>query len=171
VATGRVGAGRAATVGKWRGAGHAVPGGIGGASTQVPVAEGGPLVTIAALAAVNAVGDVVAEDGAVLAGPGPGGGAFPDPRHDGSTLGVEGANTTLVVVATDARLDKLGCRRWSETAHHGMARALRPSHTAFDGDAVVCLATGEVELPLAERVRPAVADVVAAAIRAAVATG
>jgi L-aminopeptidase/D-esterase-like protein len=170
--TGRVGAGIAATLGKWRGAGCAVPGGLGAASVRVPVEPGGALVTVAALVAVNAVGDVVAEDGTVLAGAGPGGEAFPDPAHDGSTLGVEPtANTTLVVVATDARLDKLDCRRWSATGHHGLARSLRPSHTAYDGDAVVCLATGVVELPLAERIRPVVADVVAAAVRAAVAAG
>jgi L-aminopeptidase/D-esterase-like protein len=167
--TGRVGAGRAATVGKWRGAGFSVPGGLGAASVRVPVEPGGPIVTVAALVAVNAVGDVVADDGTVLAGAGPGGEAFPDPARDGSTLGVESANTTLVVVATDARLDKLDCRRWSNTGHHGLARSLRPSHTAYDGDAVVCLATGVVELPLSERVRPVVADVVAAAVRAAVA--
>ena len=53
-----------------------------------------------------------------------------------------GANTTLAIVATDAPLDKAGCRRLAVAAQDGMARALWPSHTPIDGDAVFALSTG-----------------------------
>src|SRR6266566_3559146 len=54
----------------------------------------------------------------------------------------ERANTTLVVVVTDARLDKMGCHLVAQSAHDGLARALRPAHTRFDGDLTIALATG-----------------------------
>jgi L-aminopeptidase/D-esterase-like protein len=53
-----------------------------------------------------------------------------------------GANTTIAVVATDAALDKGGCRRLAIMAQDGLARAIRPIHTPFDGDTVFALATG-----------------------------
>lgn len=56
-------------------------------------------------------------------------------------------NTTLAVVATDARLDKAECARLAMAAHDGMARAIRPLHTMFDGDVAFGLATGGIELP------------------------
>ncbi len=55
-------------------------------------------------------------------------------------------NTTLVVVATNAVLDKAECKRTASAAHAGLARALNPSHTLADGDTVFCLATGAVAL-------------------------
>ena len=55
-------------------------------------------------------------------------------------------NTTLVVVATNAVLDKADCKRTASAAHAGLARALNPSHTLADGDTVFCLATGAVAL-------------------------
>ena len=55
-------------------------------------------------------------------------------------------NTTLVVVATNARLDKAECKRTATAAHAGLARALNPSHTLADGDTVFALATGDVAL-------------------------
>ncbi len=55
---------------------------------------------------------------------------------------VAGANTTIAVVATDAALDKGGCRRLAIMAQDGLARAIRPIHTPFDGDTVFALATG-----------------------------
>lgn len=94
---GRVGAGTGATVGKWRGAGHGVPGGMGSASVRIGDA------IVGALAVVNAIGDVIDADGAVIAGSSadPGVEGFPDPP-----LG-PGENTTLMVVATDARCSKV----------------------------------------------------------------
>jgi L-aminopeptidase/D-esterase-like protein len=159
LAVGRVGAGTAATVGKWRGREGAQPGGVGVASTIV---DG---VHVAALAVVNAVGDVIAADGRVLVGstspadvP-----AFPTPapfEEDPAR-----ANTTLCVVVTDGRLDKIACALVAQSAHDGFARALRPAHTRFDGDLAVAVATGAVEANL-DRVRIAAADVAADAIRA-----
>jgi L-aminopeptidase/D-esterase-like protein len=156
LALGPVGAGRGARVGMWRGAEHAVPGGLGSASTRV---EG---ATVGALAVVNAVGDVLDRDGTILAGSTapPGGLAFPEPLAD-----VE--HTTLVLVATDAVLTKSDCFLLAQTGHHGLARALEPSHTRFDGDLVVAVATGVVEVHL-DRLRVAAGEMVAEAVRSAV---
>lgn len=158
VARGRVGAGTGATVGKWRGPEHGVAGGLGMATRR----DGD--VVVAALAVVNAAGDIIAEDGSTLAG---------------STAGAEGVafgtlygatNTTLVAVATNATLTKPECLLVSQSAHDGFARAVRPAHTRGDGDLAVTLATGEVEGPL-DLVRFHAAEVVAQAIRDAVAAG
>ena len=155
-ATGPVGAGRGATVGKWRGGNGRVPGGIGAA---VAVVDG---CTVGALAVVNAVGDVVTADGAVLAGADPTRPAFPDPRPY--------ENTTLVVIATDAALDRSACHLVAQSGHDGIARAVNPAHTRYDGDAVFSLATGErtVDVRTVDRIRADAVDVVAAAIRASV---
>jgi len=164
LARGQVGAGRGATVGKWRGRDNAVAGGLG---VAVIDADGARVV---AIAVVNAVGDIVDVDGRVLAGsrapatvPAFPSGVFGDDER---------ANTTLVVVATDARLDKMGCHLVAQSAHDGLARAIRPSHTRFDGDLAIALATGtgvgvgdEVHL---DRVRIAASDATEAAIRDAV---
>ena len=157
-ATGRVGAGRGATVGKWRGREHAVAGGFGAAAGR------GDAAHVVAFAVVNAVGDVVGDDGRVVAGSTapPGGPAFPtqEPFEE------HGANTTLVVVVTDAICDKLECNLLAQSAHDGVSRALRPAHTRFDGDVAIALATGTVEAHL-DRLRAVAADVVAEAIRVA----
>lgn len=158
-ALGRVGAGTGATVGKWRGADHRVPGGIGGAVARC---EG---ATVAALVVANALGDVVGADGTVIAGS-----TAPDavgafPELDAQVNPFE--QTTLAVVATDARLTKDECRLVAESAHGGLARSLRPSHTRFDGDMSFALATGEVDANV-DRVRVAVTDIVADAVRDAV---
>lgn len=155
--TGRVGAGRGARVGKWRGADHGVPGGLGTASVRVGDA------TVGALVVVNAVGDVVDRDGRVLAGstaPAAVGG-FPDPP-----LG-PGESTTLAVVVTDAAATKVHCRLLAESAHDGLATALRPVATRYDGDIAFGLATGAVEAHL-DRLRLGAVEAVAAAVRAAV---
>ncbi len=158
LALGRVGAGTAATVGKWRGREGALPGGVGVASATVDGAR------VAALAVVNAVGDVIAADGRVLAGSTapPDVPAFPTPapfEEDAAR-----ANTTLCVVVTDGRLSKAACALIAQSAHDGFARALRPAHTRFDGDLAVAVATGRVEVNV-DRLRIAAADVVADAIR------
>jgi L-aminopeptidase/D-esterase-like protein len=157
-AVGRVGAGRGALVGKWRGREHAVAGGVGLAVAPCGEAQ------VMALAVVNAVGDVIGSDGRVVAGStapidAPG---FPADKP----FGEAGANTTLVVVVTDATIDKLGCHLVAQSAHDGFARALRPAHTRFDGDLAIALATGTVEAQL-DRLRAVAADVVAEAIHRA----
>jgi L-aminopeptidase/D-esterase-like protein len=153
--SGRLGAGRGATVGKWRGRLEAVPGGLGTAS----VTEGD--ATVGALVACNALGDVIGETGEVLAG------STAPPEAQGFSVESPLQNTTLVVVATDARLGKAECHLLAQSAHDGLARALRPAHTRYDGDFAVALATGEVTAH-PDRLRVAVADVVAQAVRAAV---
>jgi L-aminopeptidase/D-esterase-like protein len=157
MATGRVGAGRGATVGKWRGPDHAVPGGLGIARTVVDDAM------IGALAVVNAVGDVLDADGKVLAGSRAGveAEAFPDAEPFVAEA------TTLVAIATDARCTKGECFLLAQSGHVGVAHAIRPSHTRHDGDFVAALATGAIEVNL-DRLRIAATDVVAEAIRAAV---
>lgn len=160
LATGRVGAGAGATVGKWRGADHAAPGGLGSASTTVGDA------TVGALAVVNALGDVYDTAGNLLAGSRAPSDAvsFPDPTpFDGPG----DPNTTLVVVATDARASKADCWLLAQSAQHGIARSVHPSHTRHDGDLAIALATGAVEAHL-DRLRVAATDVVAAAVRDAV---
>jgi L-aminopeptidase/D-esterase-like protein len=67
---------------------------------------------------------------------------LPQPGHDNPT-----ANTTIGLVATDALLTKTQTKKMAQMAHDGMARAIRPSHTLFDGDTVFCLATCKRELP------------------------
>ena len=126
VATGAVGAGTGATVGKWRGREHARAAGLGGA-----VQRHGELV-VAALVAVNAFGDVDDGAGVPRLAPGP---------SDGAAFG----NTTIGVVATNARLDKVGCLVVAQGGHDGLARALAPAHTRVDGDALVAAATGIVD--------------------------
>jgi L-aminopeptidase/D-esterase-like protein len=157
-ATGQVGAGTGATVGKWKGADHRVPGGLGGRRRADDA-------VIGALAVVNAIGDVVGDDGRPLSGSTAPADAppFPDPLPF-----VEGEHTTLVVVATDASLTKIECHLVAQTAHHAMSRALFPSHTRFDGDITFALATGAVDAHL-DRLRVAAAGVVIDAIRDAVA--
>jgi L-aminopeptidase/D-esterase-like protein len=155
--TGRVGAGRGATVGKWRGPEHGVAGGLGSASARVGAA------VIGAIAVVNALGDVVAADGTVLAGSGAPdlAGGFPD------DLFPTGGNTTLVVVATDAVCTKADCFLLAQSGHHGLAQAVHPSHTRYDGDLVIALASGTVPAH-PDRLRMAATEVVAEAVRDAV---
>ena len=129
-ATGRVGAGRGAIAGTG-------PGGIGSASLML---EHG--LVVGALVAVNPVGWVDIGQGW------PGG---DDPFPDSSRLAAlgrlqPGANTTLAVVACNARIDKVEARRVAIMAQDALARTIRPVHTPFDGDVVFALASGAVDL-------------------------
>jgi L-aminopeptidase/D-esterase-like protein len=157
ITTGRVGAGRGATAGKWRGAEHAVPGGLGVARAQV--GEAG----VGAIAVVNAVGDVVDEQGHPLAASR----APADAEAFPESEPFAGEATTLVAVATDARCSKAECFLLAQSGHLGLAHAIRPSHTRHDGDLVVALATGVVSANL-DRLRVATTRVVAEAVRDAV---
>lgn len=125
-------------------------GGIGSASFVLDTG-----VTVGAIAAVNAHGSATGPDGrafwagAFEVGREFGGLGPPQCRHDPSAglarkpraMGGE-SNTTIAVVATDAMLDKAQARRLAEAAHDGIARALLPAHTDFDGDLVFAVATG-----------------------------
>ncbi len=158
-ATGAVGAGTGATVGKWRGPGATRAGGVGTASVR-----DGELV-VGALVAVNAFGDVLApgeEPGPSWPAPPPGAG----PGHHGGPF----TNTTIGLVATNAELDKAGCLLVAGGGHDGLARAVHPAHTSVDGDAVVAAAVGGVAAP-PDAVRALAAVAFAAAVRVAVAPG
>jgi L-aminopeptidase/D-esterase-like protein len=146
VARGSVGAGAGATVGKLAGMGRAMKGGIGTASVQLP----GGLV-VAAIVAVNAVGDVIdPATGEVVAGVrAEDGSGFTDARKlirsRSGLVGASGENTTIGVVATNATLTKAQATKLAQMAHDGLARAIYPAHTPWDGDTIFALATGEVE--------------------------
>lgn len=140
---GPVGAGTGATVGTWRGSDRAAPGGLGAATMRD--AE----LVVAALVAVNAFGDI--DDGRAI---GPRLDAWPartdvDPDADphdgaggGAGAGAPFGNTTIGLIVTNASLDKQGCHLVAQSGHDGLARSLVPSHTRFDGDAIVAAATG-----------------------------
>ena len=161
-AVGRIGAGTGATASKWRGIERAVPGGLVGA-----LRRDGDLV-VAALVAANPWGDVHGagfddEPWPELPPPGDTGlertAAGPGAAGPGAVT-----NTTIGVVVTNARLDKLGCHHIARGAHDGLARAITPSHSRVDGDAFVAAATGAVDATV-ERVRAHAVEVVDRAIR------
>ncbi len=167
-AVGSVGAGTGATVGKLLAQAGWCKGGLGAASRRLH--DG---ATVAALAVVNAWGDVLDESNEVLAG------AFSDeagflraservidspPSHPRL---IAPSNTTLVCVITDGRLTKVECAAVARMAHAGMARAVSPVHTPLDGDVSFCLATG-THPTTTFACGVAAAEVVAAAIRDAV---
>jgi L-aminopeptidase/D-esterase-like protein len=129
-----VGAGTGATVGKLRGLNRSSPGGLGSAALRLP---GGALV--GALAVVNALGDVVDEDGRTLAGVG----GLRALLEEGKLPATPATSTTLGVVATDAAVDKAYCRTLASLAQDGIARAVRP-RTALDGDTIFFVSTGTV---------------------------
>jgi L-aminopeptidase/D-esterase-like protein len=139
--TGCVGAGTGAMSG-------GIKGGVGSASLVIETG-----ITVAALVVVNSLGSTID----------PATGMFWEARletgkeFDGrfhprvmlpeTPTGAPGENTTLAVVATDAVLTKPQAKKIAMMAHDGMARAIRPAHTMFDGDIVYCLATGKQPLP------------------------
>jgi L-aminopeptidase/D-esterase-like protein len=145
VSEGNVGAGAGATVGKM-GGGRSMKGGIGSAAITLPNG-----LVVAAIVAINAVGDIIdPETGQVVAGV---------RAEDGKTLADvrkllrtgaigrrpaarPGENTTIGLVATNARLSKVDVNRVALMADDGFARAINPSHTSGDGDTVFALATG-----------------------------
>ncbi len=145
VEEGSVGAGTGATVGKLLGMEHATKGGLGTLSTAV-----GDGIIVGVLVVVNALGNVVdPSSGRTIAGVrDPKGGGFLDPVdliRQGALLLPARSNSTLAVVATNARLSREEAIVVARMAQAGLARAIRPAHTIFDGDVVFTLATGERE--------------------------
>ncbi len=157
VAEGNVGAGTGCSVGKALGMACATKAGIGSVCITVgataagsgATTEGSPL-RVAALMAVNAFGDVVDEAGHVIAGLRPPPVAdFHDTlgflcRHGFGELPWPAGATVIGVVATNARLTKEQVNKVAQMAHDGLARAVRPAHTMFDGDTIFAVATGAV---------------------------
>ncbi|MGH2825865.1 MAG: P1 family peptidase [Actinomycetota bacterium] len=129
-ATGHVGAGTGATVGKWGGLDDAVRGGLGIGHAE---AEG---MRVAAIAVVNAVGDVVGPDGNSVAGSSVTAGRVHAPRPPRTE--VAPVNTVLALVATHAPLDKREVKWLAGRGSDGITISVRPAHTRYDGD--VCFA-------------------------------
>jgi L-aminopeptidase/D-esterase-like protein len=167
VAEGCVGAGAGATVGKLRGLAFAMKAGMGSASLRLP---NGAIV--AALVAVNALGDVVdpatgrllaglrTEDGKALRGTLE---ALQAGERSGRPL--PGENTAIGIVATNVALSKSEATRVAQMAHDGLARAIRPVHTPWDGDTLFALSTGSVRIQEAALVVGSLAaEVVARAV-------
>lgn len=150
VLEGAVGAGTGATVGKALGPARAVKSGIG--SATVTVGKGESPVLVSALAAVNAYGDVLdPESGRVIAGArvAPESMDFVgtarwllEGRPPQSDL-PRGENTTLVVVATNAKLDAVQARKLAQLAQAGLTHVISPAHTMVDGDLILALSYGE----------------------------
>ena len=157
---GNVGAGAGASIGKMRGMKHAMKSGIGTWSME---SNG---LSVGALVAVNAIGDVVEpKSGEKIAG-----------LRSGSTLewmktnphsSAAKSSTVIGVIATNARLSKAGATKVAQMAHDGLARAIRPAHTMFDGDTIFTLATGKTEAAIS-LVGALAAEVMAEAIVRAV---
>ncbi len=162
VEEGSVGVGMGTTVGKWKGFGHWMKGGVGTAFAELSGLK------VGALAVVNSVGDIIDGDGRVLAGARSADGTFfgetdvHRPLARGKVLGQ--TNTTLTVVATNANLSKLELFRIAQRMHDGYARAIVPAHTSFDGDVSFALSCGAVEADL-DLVGEVAAQVTAEAIR------
>ncbi|MDX2152243.1 MAG: P1 family peptidase [Bryobacteraceae bacterium] len=169
VKEGNVGAGTGATVGKIRGMKNAMKGGLGSFTVDL-----GAAVKVSALAAVNAFGDI--RD--------PGAGKLVAGARDGSDLldtaramkqGARGGydarqNTTLVVVATNARLTKPQAAKLAQFGQQGVVRTLSPAHTMSDGDTVFALSLGEAQAninTLGIAAAEAVAEAILRAVRAA----
>ena len=163
VPTGRVGAGTGATVGKWAGREHLAPGGLGIGWAQ----DGGTKVT--ALAVVNPIGDVLDEDGTVLAGT-----SAPSPTFRlGAPDPAAPENTVLVVAATRANLAKREVHFLAGRAADGVTATVRPAHTRYDGDvafAIAAPAGPDEALPNVDLLGLLARTAVTAAVRNAVRT-
>ncbi len=146
VAEGRVGAGTGATVGHLLGPKFTSPGGLGTASQQI-----GKGVIVAALVVVNAFGDVVdPRTGEIIAGTRKPvvGGWLDSSEAIKSGLAqtvLARTHTTIGVVATNAALTKEEANLVAMMAHDGLARAIRPAHALYDGDALFVLSAGKKE--------------------------
>jgi L-aminopeptidase/D-esterase-like protein len=172
VREGNVGAGAGATVGKLGGSNRSpMKGGVGSASIRM--ADG---LVVGAIVVVNAVGDVIdPATGRVVAGTRNADGTLADARallRDGAAIAgpAPGENTTIGVVATNARLSKAQMQRVALMADDGLARAIYPAHTMSDGDTMFSLSTGQWDGAAdVSRIGALAAEVVAEAIVRAVA--
>ncbi len=147
VAEGNIGAGAGATIGKSGGPGRSMKAGIGSSALVFPNG-----LVVAALVAVNAVGDVInPATGQVIAGVRTTDGkGLADARkllREGNAFRAapprSGENTTIGIVATNAKLTKVQAEKMAQMAHDGYARAISPVHTPGDGDTIFSLATGK----------------------------
>ena len=144
VAEGSVGAGTGATVGKILGMQNATKSGVG--SACVEIGEG---LFVGAIAVVNALGDVIdPRNGEIIAGARSEDG-FADTlkvMQKFQALSLASADNTVIgVVATNAKLSKEEANKVAQMAQDGLARAVRPAHTMYDGDTIFALSTGELK--------------------------
>ena len=168
VQEGLVGAGTGATVGKVLGPGAAAPGGIGSWSLTYGS------YTVGALAVVNALGDVLTENGSILAGARNPDGQFANSaallRGQGQSFGLGAAhsNTTLAVVATDAPLGRLELQALARQSASALSRRIVPVFTLFDGDVVFALSTAPAVQELDPSARTGLAGVAQLALEVAI---
>lgn len=138
---GNIGVGKGATVGKIRGLKYSSKSGVGAATVKVAG------ITVTAVVAVNALGDVVDEQGNIIAGAKANDGSFIDTEKvlaDGEFLKLLlGTNTTIGCILTDAKIDKVQANKLASISHNGLARAIRPVHTDYDGDTMFCMSNGK----------------------------
>ncbi|MCM1455999.1 MAG: P1 family peptidase [Bacteroides sp.] len=136
---GNVGAGKGATVGKIRGLKNACKSGIGAATIKTMG------VTVTAVVAVNAMGDVY--DGETIVAGAKGKNGFINTQNVLANGEVSkllfGSNTTIGCILTDADIDKVGANKLASISHNGLARAIRPVHTDYDGDTMFAMASGK----------------------------
>lgn len=141
VGFGQVGVGKGATVGKFRGMKYATKSGVGAATVKVAG------VTVTAVVAVNALGDVIDTDtGKIVAGCKGRSGEFIGAEQrilNGEYLKLLTGNTTIGCIITDAKLDKVAANKVASVAHNGLARTIYPVHTDYDGDSLFVMATGK----------------------------
>lgn len=154
--TGPIGAGAGATVGSWRS--MRTPSGLGSALLRFAATGGGEAIVVALLA-VNAAGDL---DGDSVERSLRSGNFQPPERPP------LGTSTTIGLICTNVRLTKLDCLLVAQSGHDGLARALMPAHTRFDGDGLIAASVGDVEASV-DAVRVAATVAVSDAVRAAVA--
>ncbi len=144
VIEGSVGAGAGATVGKILGMPNATKTGVGSASVEV-----GEGLFVGAIVVVNALGDVIdPHNGEIIAGARTADG-FADTlqvmqQFQAMSSGSSISNTVVGVVATNAKLNKEEVNKVAQMAHDGLARAVRPAHTMYDGDTIFALSTGDL---------------------------
>ncbi len=169
VLQGTVGAGTGCRIGAMMGNERATKGGIGSACVEIDHE-----LIVAALIAVNAVGDVLDEQGQIMAGlrESPESDKFVGMLDVMRTFSRQSRpdrreNTVIGVVATNARLTKAQVNKVAQMAHDGIARAVNPAHTMYDGDTIFALATGEIPANTSV-VGAYAAEAVAQAIRNAV---
>lgn len=163
---GCIGAGVGATVGKWAGIEKRMKGGVGVGSR---VAK---RLRVTALAVVNSVGDVIDERSDIIAGARDADGEWSAQRDPLRTLArfnvPPNTNTTLVALMTNVQMTKVEAHRLAQRAHDGMARAIIPAHTSYDGDVAFVLASGpepaEFDL-VAELGAAATAEAIRSAVR------
>ncbi len=163
---GQVGVGCGATVGKLEGMAHCSAGGIGTAS--ITLANG---VVVGALTVVNALGEIIDENGHIIAGikKKDKTGFMPslEVLKQMAAVDFHSSNTTLSVVATNAKLTRETATKVAQMAQDGLAKSIRPAHTMLDGDIVFVISTGEIEMDISG-VGAFACEVVAESIRRSV---